>query len=512
MNSTRTKYSIINIMTGVAGQVVNILLSFLNRSIFLAILGIVYASLNGLFMNILAVLSLAELGVGDAIIFSLYKPIADGQKEKIKSLMGLYKKAYRYIGLFIAVSGVLMIPFINYLLPQEQRVNGVITIYLLFLFNSVISYFYAYKKSIILANQQGYINNIYTTIFTLLKSIFQIVFLIITKSFIVYLIIQIISTFLTNLYISKKANKMYEYLNEEYDELDKEETKSIIENIKSLTIYKIGGVLLNSIDNIIITKFVGLNWVGYVANYSLIINSVNMVLSNVFAGITASVGNLIATESDERKYFMFKVINLVNFWLFGFSAIAILILSDFFIELWIGSKYIMNWNIVLILGLNFYLIGMQNSIWVFRGATGMFKETKFIILITAGINLVLSIMLSKSWGVFGVFIATTIARIFTNVWYEPFILFKNYFKVSSVKYFINFTKYFIIFILGYILTDFMVSFNNLQGIIGFCINVVSVIFIPNFIILVLLFKTEEFKYIKGKIINMLREKLKKEIL
>lgn len=504
---SRTKSSIKNIATGVGGQVINTILSFVNRSIFLSILGITYTSLNGLFMNILAVLSLAELGVGDAIIFSLYKPVAEGNKSKIKSLMKLYKKAYVYIGLVVGVVGILIIPFINYLVSEDKRVNNLILIYVLFLINSVISYFYAYKKSIILANQQAYINNIYTTGFNLLKSVLQIIFLIATKSFIIYLIIQIICTFLTNLFISKKADKLYKYLNEEAEDLKTDESKNIFENIKSLTIYKIGGIFLNSTDNIIITKFVGLDWVGYIANYNLIITSVNMILSQIFGGITASVGNLIATESDEKKYFMFRVINLINFWLFGFSSIAMLILSNDFINLWIGKDYILNRSVLIILIFNFYLLGMQNSIWVFRGATGMFKETKFIILITASLNIILSIFLSQMYGVSGVFLSTIISRLLTNVWYEPYILFKKYLHVSSKKYFSKFISNVILIIITYFFVNEISSKIYIEGFIGLFIKLIVVFSITNLIFLIFYFKKKELKYIMMLIKNLILKKM-----
>lgn len=210
--SNRTVNSIKNVFTGVGGQIVTTILSFINRSVFLAVLGITYASINGLFMNILAILSLAELGIGEAIIFSMYKPVANNDNEKIKSLLNLYKKAYSYIGGIVAIGGILIIPFIYYLVPNENRVNGLITIYLFFLMNSVISYFYVYKKSIILANQKAYISNIYTTIFNVIKTILQIILLLVTGSFIIYLSIQIICTLITNIIISKKADTLYPYI------------------------------------------------------------------------------------------------------------------------------------------------------------------------------------------------------------------------------------------------------------------------------------------------------------
>ncbi|NGU66467.1 lipopolysaccharide biosynthesis protein [Clostridium perfringens] len=504
--NNRTISSIKNIFTGIGGQIVTTILSFINRSVFLAILGITYASINGLFMNILAILSLAELGVGEAIIFGMYKPIANNDIEKIKSLLNLYKKAYSYIGILVATGGLLIIPFINYLVPNENKVDGIITIYLLFLVNSVISYFYAYKKSIILANQQAYISNIYTTILNIIKTILQIIFLLITKSFVIYLVVQIVCTLITNIVISKRADTLYPYIKETANELEKKESKHIFENIKALTIYKIGGVLMNSTDNIIITKFVGLDWVGYVSNYNLIISSVTMVLNNTFTGITASVGNLVAIESNEKKYFMFKVINFVNFWMFSFSSVAILILSNRFIELWIGKEYVIELTLLFVLVINFYLLGMQNSIWVFRGATGMFKETKFIILITTVINLTLSYIFSIKFGVVGVFLATIIARIITNIWYEPYILFKKYFNVSFKKYILNFIKYIIIFCFMYIITLFSISFIRGNTIFDFAKSMVLVCLIPNLIVITINFKSEEFIYLKDIIINKVFKK------
>ncbi|MGU9099121.1 lipopolysaccharide biosynthesis protein [Clostridium perfringens] len=504
--SNRTVNSIKNVFTGVGGQIVTTILSFINRSVFLAVLGITYASINGLFMNILAILSLAELGIGEAIIFSMYKPIANNDNEKIKSLLNLYKKAYSYIGGIVAIGGILIIPFIHYLVPNENRVNGLITIYLFFLMNSVISYFYVYKKSIILANQKAYISNIYTTIFNVIKTILQIILLLVTGSFIIYLSIQIICTLITNIIISKKADTLYPYIKENANELEKKESKHIFENIKALTIYKIGGVLMNSTDNIIITKFVGLDWVGYVSNYNLIIGSVSMVLNNIFVGITASVGNLVATESNEKKYFMFKVINFINFWMFSFSSVAILILSNRFIELWIGKEYVVEWALLFVLVINFYLLGMQNSIWVFRGATGIFKETKFIILITTVINLTLSYILSIKFGVIGVFVATIIARIMTNIWYEPYVLFEKYFNVNFIKYILNFIKYVIIFCFMYIVTLFSSSFIRGNTILDFLKSLVLVCLIPNLIVITISFKTEEFIYLKDIIINKVFKK------
>lgn len=503
--NTRTSESIKTIFTSVIGQIIISVLSFLNRSVFLSVLGITYASINGLFLSIISVLSLAELGIGDAIIYSMYKPIANGDNEKIKSLLKFYKKTYKYIGSLVAIVGTMIIPFIKYIIPSNQQVNGLIIIYILFLLNSVASYFFTYKRAIIIANQQGYIYYGYVAIFNCIKSILQIVLLLFTKSFIIYLIIQIISTVSTNIAISKRAGELHPYIKEKSNELGKKESNDIFENIKALAVYKIGGILINNTDNIIITKFVGLDWVGYISNYNLIIASINMVLINIFCGIRASIGNLVATESNSKKYFMFKVVNFMNFWLFSFSSIAILTLINRFIKLWIGKEYIIDWSILFVLVINFYLIGMQNSIEVFKEATGMFKETKFIILIASFINLSLSYIFGINFGVIGVFLATTISTLVTNVWYEPFVLFKKYFNVNFKNYILSYLRYIVMFLFICFITLFFSSFIKGNSIFDFIKILILVCLIPNLIIIIISFRSEEFIYIKDLILNKIKK-------
>lgn len=509
-NNTRYSNSIKNALTGCIGQTIIIILSFISRSVFIAVLGVSYSGLNGLFTNILSVLSLAELGIGEAIIFSLYKPIAMEDKEKIKSLMKLYKQSYNLIGILVASLGISIIPILKYIVTEEQQIPNMILFYILFLSNSVISYFYAYKKSIILANQKAYLCNYINLIISILKTILQIIVLLVTKSFILYLLIQIVFTYLNNVIISRIADKIYPFLNEKANEINKNERKHIFINIKALTVYKVGGILLNSIDNIIITKFCGLIWVGYIGNYTLIINSINTMLSSIFNSITASVGNLIVTENNEKKFFIFKVINLVNFWFFGLCTIALWNLCDYFIETWLSYQFVISKELLFAILLNFYFVGMHNSIFIFRGATGMFRETKFIILITAALNLLLSIILVNKMGILGVFIATFIARITTNIWYEPYILYKKYFKINSIKYFIDMIKYIIILCITNFIVNIFIRNISINGFIGLVVKAISVCILVNVIFGIIFYNTSEYKYIFEKLvvskINHIKEK------
>ncbi|MDM0548410.1 sugar translocase [Clostridium perfringens] len=509
MGESRINNSVKNILSGAGGQIINTILSFINRSIFLSILGITYLSINGLFLNIISVLSFAELGVGDAIIFSLYSPLAKNDNRKITKLMNLYRKAYTIIGIFILLTGLCFIPFLKYLI--KDNINNLNVIYLLFLLNTVFSYFYTYKKSILIANQKAYICNLYNLAFNVIKIMIQISMLLLTKSFIIYLIIEIIFTLLSNIFISKKVDNLNIYENNKELLLDGEEKKEIFNNIKSLVVYKFSGILLGSTDNIIISKFVGLDWIGYISNYDIVIGAITTILNIVFSSFTASVGNLIASEDKEKNKEIFDSLNMMNFWMYGLATIGIYSLINEFINIWIGNKYLIDKNILLILVFNFYFVGMHQVTWIYRSATGIFRETKYIILITALLNIIISICLSLKLGVFGVFLGTAISRMLTSAWYEPMILFNKYFNSNVTTFYWKNLKYFFILIIGVLINKFFIDFINITGILGLLIKGIVIIIMTNFWFFMVLRKRSEFKYVYFVLVNIflkLKSKLK----
>lgn len=284
-------------------QILCTLFSFFARTIFIKKLGAEYLGLNGLFTNILTILSFAELGIGDAIIFSMYKPIAEDDKEKIKSLLNLYKKSYIGIGIFIMIAGVALAPFIKYIIVDVPKIPESITIiYLMYVFHTASSYFFIYRQSVITANQRAYIITFYNTVCLLLIYVLQIIGLIVFNNFLLYLAIQIIVTFVGNGFISYKSKKMYPYTTEKnVAKFSKKEIKDIYTNIISLFVYKVGSVILNGTDNILISALIGVKTVGVCSNYLLIISTVNTLLNKIRGALVASVGNLNATENPQKR-------------------------------------------------------------------------------------------------------------------------------------------------------------------------------------------------------------------
>ena len=272
---SRTKSSFKNIIFTVGGQLSKEVLAFVVRTVFIKTLATEYLGVNGLFTNILSFLSLAEMGVGSALIFSMYKPMADHDEERLKMYMAVYKKVYTFIGIFILAGGASLTPFLDVFMKERPNIPHLELIYILYLLNTGATYFFAYKGSIFNADQRAYIVTANTTLFNIVQSVVRIVVLLTTKNFIAYLSLSIIVVYIQNFTIAKKADKAYPFIKEKnVQKLPKEEAKTLSKNIGALLLHKVGAVILNSSDNIIISKFVGVVSVGLFSNYSLIINAV----------------------------------------------------------------------------------------------------------------------------------------------------------------------------------------------------------------------------------------------
>ena len=507
----RTSSSIKNLIFAFIGQAAGIVMNFIARVVFLRILTAEYLGLNGLFTNILSMLSLMELGVGTAMTFSLYKPLATSDKEKIKSLMNLYRKSYIIIGILVLVIGIGITPLLPYFIDEVPKINENINlIYILFVINTAISYFYSYKRSLISSDQKRYIATAYRYIFYCLLNIMQIIILLLTKNYIWYLITQIIFTFAENVAISKKADKLYPYLKEKnINKLEKEDTEKIKKNVVAMIGHKIGGIIVGGTDNIILSKFVGLVEVGIYSNYYLIINALNVIIGQVFTAITASVGNLVATTNKQKVYDIFKKVFFLDFWLYAFSSICLLVLFNRFITIWIGNEYLFSMDIVLILVINFYITGMRKAFLTFRDATGLYWADRYKPFAESIINIIASIILVKMLGTIGVFIGTFISTITTCFWVEPYILYKYEFGLSIIPFLKKYILYTILMIIAGIITVALCNLIKITGIIGFIINACICIIVINTIFLIFLHRTEEFKYFKNLILDFIKNRLKK---
>lgn len=499
----RIKNSIKNIYTGVSSQVVSIIMRFLYRTVFIQILGVTYLGINGLFTNVLLVFSFAELGIGQAIVYSLYKPIANKNKKKICALMELYKKTYQTIGIIILLIGLSFMPFLSYIIKESTKnIDNINLIYILFVINSGVTYFYSYRITFIIVNQKSYMINKVNFVYSIISELIKISILIIFKNYIILLVISSTLTIIKNIYLSELSVRKFPYIKDTAGyKLKKQEKKKIFKNVRALIIYKVGTLSLNSTDNIIISTFVGLATVGLYSNYLVIVKSLTMLVSILFSSLTASIGNLNATENIHKRYFMFNVINLATFWIYSLLSIGIYICINPLIILWIGDKFILNSQTVLIITLNIYVGGMLFSSYNYRQTLGLFIYGKWRPIISAIINLAFSIFLGKRYGLNGILFATIIARMTTNVWYDPYIVHRKGFNKSPIKYYVKYLLYFGGLIFTGLITSFIASLVSINGLLGLMIDALIVVILVNSIFYLIFFKTREFCYLRDVVMS-----------
>lgn len=508
-NQSRTKNVTVNSMVSLLCQVLNLLLNFLTRTIFIKILGAEYLGVNGLFSNILTILSFAELGIGNAIVFNLYKPLAQDDKPQISSLMLLYKQVYTAIGLLVLGAGLLVTPFLGVIIKTKPNIpENISLLYILFLLNTVVSYFFVYKKNIIIADQKNYITLIVTQATTIARVILQTSFLLLTHNFIVYLTIQIGCTLAENFVCSALADKMYPYLkNSNPVPLSKSETKSIFADVKALAIYKFGSVILNGTDNILISMLLSVRDVGLASNYTLLMNSANSILGKLIDAFTASVGNLNTESNAEKQYNVFKKIMFISSWIYGFAAVGIYLVSKDFIITWIGEKYLLSSIVVFSICFDFYVKGVQAAPYMYRTTLGLFIQGKWAAVIAAVVNLILSVILCKAIGLGGIFIATPISRLISTGIIDPYLIYKRTFKRNVLEYFEMFIGYCVIFIVIAVISNFAINCVSIAGWLGVILKAGIVTVIFNGLMISVFFRTKIFKELLQSVKQLVSRKV-----
>ena len=466
-NQSRTEHSIRNTTVAMITQIVSVLLSFVTRTVFIKKLGADYLGVNGLFSNILTMLSLAEMGVGTAIIYAMYKPLAEKDEKKISALMSLYERLYRIIGLVVAGIGLALVPFLDVFIKERPAIPYLEGIYLLYLANTVFSYFFTYKRSIIIADQQGYLSNLNTTNFLILQNIVQIVLLQATGNYYLFLITQIVCTVISNVVISRKADRMYPYLRKYKKEtLTKSDKQSLWKSVVGMMSSKLGAAVVNGTDNLLISAFVGVYTVGLYSNYKLIVNTVKTLFVQCVSAVTASVGNLNATESREKSSEFFFKIDFVNYVLAYFGSLYIFSLINPFVELWLGKEYILSMKVVLVLILDFYVIQMRQAPQIYINTYGLFWQIKWKSILEAVINLMVSLLFVAyfKWGVFGVLLGTLVSNIATNLWWEPYVVFRFGLDMPFSRYIVLYLKNIGFLMVNMVIIDLLQSTIEAEGI------------------------------------------------
>ncbi len=508
---TRTEYSARNTTVALLSRMTAILMGYVLRVVFTHTLSESYVGVNGLFADIIQVLSLSEMGVGTAITFALYRPVAEGDKEKQKSLMRLFQKFYRGVAFTVAAAGALLIPFMDVIIKDYGNVEHLTFIYILYLVNTVCSYLLIYKKTLMDAHQLLYIGTFYQTMSWVLQDILQIFVLIVLHDFILFLLINIATTVLSNVCISVRAGRLYPWLKEKNAvPLSNKEKKGIFSNIRAMLMHKVGTVIVNNTDNLLLSAFVGLASVGGYSNYYLVIGSVRQMLNQVYQGITASVGNLGVTEEEGHIRQVFEAVFFLGQWMYGFAFICLYELLNPFVEISFGRQYVFPEATVFVLCVNFFVNGMRNATLTFRDSMGLFWYDRHKAIAEAVLNLGLSLLLVNGMGMTGVFLGTFFSMMLTSVWVEPYVLYKHGFHKSCTGYFIRYLIYTAVIGVGWYVTDLLcrslpalsirTPWQTLAGRLILCVLV------PNSWFLLVYARTKEFRFLWKKAVSLIKKR------
>ena len=467
MNTNRTIHSIKNIFSGFTNKIINILMPFIVRTVIIYQLGLEYAGLSNLFSSILQVLNLAELGISAAVVYCMYKPMADNDTELLCALYRYMRKLYYIIGFIVAIVGIGLIPFmscfINGTVPDGLNVYILYIIYLLY---TVVGYFfYAYKSTLLNAGQKiGVLSNINSGI-VFLQSIVQIIILVVWKNYYLFLGVMPLCAVINNYWISYVVKKEYPHISCR-NELSNEIKKDIAKRVKGLFVTRICTTTRNAFDSIFISAFLGLSIVGIYGNYYYIMTAIVSLMSVITTAMTASVGNSLATESIEKNYHDMITFNFIYNWIVGIATCCMMATYQTFIRLWVGERGMLPFNVVVVICIYFYFLCIGSIRAVYHDAAGLWWEARYRAIIEAILNLVLNYILTKTFGVFGTILGTLISLVLVNYIYGTQIVFKYYFKnISSKKYFFDNLMYFGVAALGCILTYFVINLFDVKNVV-----------------------------------------------
>ena len=488
-----------------------IFLKFIVRTVFVYCLGVEYLGVNGLFTNILSILNLTEMGFGASIVYNLYKYLAVGDKCEVSKYVNAFRKIYAVIGVLIFVLGMILTPFLHVFIKDTPNVGNIRFIYFLYLADSVSSYFFAHYRELLQADQKGYINYINRLFFVILQSLAQIIILVLLKNFYLYLSVNIVLQYLSGMKIRRKALKVYPFLKEKCkDKLSKEQKDELFRNSKALFYHMIGFAMLNSTDNIIISSFIGTVAVGKYSNYALIQSILTGLIALFTANIQATVGNVCAKENDEQQIAILMRVNFIIVLLYGIVLSGMYITANSFIEIWVGADYVLSENILFAFYINAFLLGIRSVISVYITALGLFYRTRTKPFFEVTINLIFSIVLVKRIGMTGVFAGTLISFVTTNLWYEPFVLFKCHYKKGLWQYYRNCAGYVLLVFICIFINRTICSFIHLTGIPNVVFRAVISIAIPILTFSFVYRNTSEYLYLKKLALQKVKNLFRKD--
>ena len=508
--SSRTGNTFRNLASKLGVSIIVTLLGFFTRRVFVDNIGVDYLGLNGLLKNVLGIMSLLEGGFATSVVYNMYKPLAEDDRPKILALLQLYKKVYRYIALGVTLLGILLYPFLGFFLNGGEEIKDVGLIYFIFLFNSIISYLSAYKWSLINASQLGYKLTTVNLVYQVSVTVSKLAILYFTKNYILFLLVESFCNILYNLAVVKKADSLFPYVKSSSRyKVDRDVKNNIISNVKSLFINRVGGYFMHSTDNLLISYFASIAVTGLYSNYTLITGLVKSTVDQVFDSYSESVGNLIASESCDKVYSVFRSCFFISFVLISVPVLVLYNSITPLIDWWLGPEYRMADLTVCLILFNFYIDKIRSTALTFKTKAGLFIYDRWTPFFQGVINLILSILLGKKFGINGVLAATSISILSIGFWQFPRLCYKYIFHRSLFEYFKSFLNYSFFGLLSLTISKYICSFIILDApFVMIITNAAITSLVILFVYYVAFHKQEEFRelirYLKSAYMLLLK--------
>ncbi len=485
------------------GQIITMLLGMVVRWFFVKHLGQEYLGVNSVIESILMLLSMTELGIGTSVTFALYKPIDEGDEKRIGSLMTFYRKVYHGMAILTALLGPVLIPFMKFFTREAANVANLNVIYLLFLLNTVLSYLFSYKRTLLSAYQQNYINTLSEECFAVIKYFLQIAVLVIYKSFIAYIVINILCNCAGNVVIGYICNKKYPFVNKyKKEKLLPEDKKQLIKSVVSLMYQKIGAKLVTGTDNLMIS-YAKLTLMGIYSNYSMVVSIVSRLVYNVIQSVMGSMGNLMVQDDKELKYKVYNEFVFATFVFYFFISVGFSACLERFIELWAGKEWVLDPAVTFVVILNFFLMGMRQPNVIVIEVAGLFNKLRAKAVGEVIVNLIVSLvfLVVLKMGIYGVLFGTTVSMVSVCIWWETYAVHKYALDASVVRYTINYIKYLIVAALGCFASYFASEYIAVDGILGLLIS--GFVACGIFLVMLLVFygRSSEFKSLLGRFVK-----------
>ncbi len=492
MNSTKTlKNSVISVIA----QILTLLLQFINRRVFVMFLDIEYLGYQSVFGNIFSLLSVAELGIGGIISFHLYRELVTDNKEEIGKLMTLYKWVYRIIAIVIAVLGLAACVFVPYIVKDAtQSLSYLYVVYFLQLASNVAGYFLSYRRTILQADQKEYKCVEIDLYVHIVLQVVQLGLLAIFKNYIVYLVVQLSMATVSNILIYQLTNREYPYLKKKYTVTREDiEKRNILPDVRNFLIHKIAYAVYGGTDNIVISAFCGVRDVALYGNYVVLKNGVlNVLFYRLLNPVQAAIGNIVYSDRRKKELWrQFEMFDVFSFFFASANGTGFLVFFQPTIQVWLGgAQYLLPFSFVAVLSLNIYLGAVWEIVYKYRSVFGDYRQDRNCMILSAVMNIVVSVALAKPLGVTGVEIGTLVAYLPIAYGRIRFVV-GNYFGQSVTKYLLKHACLFLL-VMGEFAVLWMLTRNLPVSLLGIVLRFAFWAVVPSVINLLVYFRDPHF--------------------